>query len=117
MVQTLKRGSEVLRRLQESFESILEHFAIYTLIEDIGYPKVGKIVSKESAIMGRHEETIHMLANHCDMVKFGEHTESGYKRGRRAISEIIKDRIEGLRPQTNGMLTVAVPIHDANSPN
>lgn len=104
MVQTLERGSEVLERLQYSFESNLNQFAIYTLIENIGYPKIGKIVDKESAIIGWHEETIHIHANHCDMVKFGKNTENDYKKVRDAIREIIKDRIEGVRPQANRAL-------------
>lgn len=104
MLSTLKRGSEVLDRLQDSFKDILEHFAVYTLLEDLGYPKIGKIVEKDSAIIGWHEKEIHIHANHCDMVKFSESTENDYKKVRTALREIIKDRIGTLRPEANGML-------------
>ena len=114
VLNTLIRGSEVLERLQDSFKDILEHFAIYTLIEDVDYPKIGRIVKKDSAIIGWHEKEIHIHANHCDMIKFGKSTENDYKRVRHAIREIVTDRIEGTRPEANGMLTVAGPVDDAD---
>lgn len=115
VLNTLKRGSEVLERLQDSFKDILEHFAIYTLIEVIGYPKIGMIVEKDSAMIGWHEKEIYMHANHCDMIKFVNKTENNYGKVWQAIREIIKDRIVGVRPEANGMLMVATPVGDAGS--
>lgn len=113
VLNTLKRGSEVLERLQDSFRDNLEHFGVYTFVEDVGYPKVGRIVEKDSAIIGWHEKEYHMHANHCDMIKFASDKENDYKKVRFAIREIIKDRIEEGRPEANGMLTVAAPGGDA----
>ncbi|KAF6230785.1 hypothetical protein HO173_010901 [Letharia columbiana] len=112
-LNTLKRGSEVLERLQDSFRDILEHFGVYTFVEDVGYPKVGRIVEKDSAIIGWHEKEYHMHANHYDMVKFTSDKENDYKKVKFTIREIIKDRIEGGRTEANGILTVAAPGGDA----
>lgn len=106
VLSTMKRGSEVLERLQDQFKDILEHFSIYTFIEEVGYPKIGRIVEKDSAIIGWHEKTIYMHANHCDMIKFASETENNYKKVRFAIKEIVKDHHIGVRPEANGMLTV-----------
>ena len=43
LLDTLMRGSEVLERLADSFQDIQESFAIYTLLEEIPYPKIGKV--------------------------------------------------------------------------
>ena len=115
VLRTLKRGSEVLERSQDNFKDILEHFGVYTLIEDVGYPKIGRIVEKDSAMIGWHETEIHMHANHCDMIKFASEHDNDYKKIRGAIREIIQDRIEGERSEANGMLAVAVPVDDASS--
>ena len=98
VLDALKRGSDVLERLQYDFEDILGHFAIFTLIEDIEYEKIGKIVEKNSAIIGwQHEKQIYIHANHSDMVKYAKNTEN-YDKVRDAIHEIMRDRIERARP-------------------
>lgn len=38
MLASLKRGSEVLKRLQDSFTDISEDFGLYTLLEELEYP-------------------------------------------------------------------------------
>ena len=43
MIETLKRGDEVLDRLQDRFKYILRDFALYTLLEELEYPKIGKV--------------------------------------------------------------------------
>lgn len=43
LIESLKRGDEVLERLQDRFKYILRHFAIYTLLEELEYPKIGKV--------------------------------------------------------------------------
>lgn len=43
LVDALKRGSDTLDELQDTFKDILESFAVYTLIEDIPFPEIGKV--------------------------------------------------------------------------
>lgn len=43
MIESLKRGDEVLERLQDRFKYILRHFALYTLLEELEYPRIGKV--------------------------------------------------------------------------
>ena len=43
LVNALKHGSDTLDTLQEHFKDILESFAVYTLLEEVGYPSVGKV--------------------------------------------------------------------------
>ena len=112
MLNTLKRGSEVLERLQDSFKDILEHFSVYTFLEVVGYPKIGKIVEKESAIIGWHEKEYHMHANHSDMIKFASNKENDYGKIRTAIREIITDRMGGKASEASGMTNVAAPGDD-----
>lgn len=100
LLDTLKRGSEVLERLQYHFKDILQSFAIYTLLEEIGYPKIGKVVEKDSAVIGWHEKEILMHANHSDMIKFSSQTENEYRKVRNIIREIIRTSERG-RSQGN----------------
>ena len=44
LLDALERGSDVLETLQDNFKNILEGFAVYTLIEEIPYPKIGKVL-------------------------------------------------------------------------
>ena len=99
LLRSLERGSEVLERMQYSFKDILQSFAIYTLLEELGYPKVGKIVEKDSAVIGWHEKEIMIHANHGDMVKFSNQNDNNYKKIRNIIREIIRNRVvrEGRR--------------------
>ena len=43
LIDSLKRGDEVLERLQRTFCFILRDFALYTLYEELEYPKIGKV--------------------------------------------------------------------------
>ncbi|KAL2044672.1 hypothetical protein N7G274_002446 [Stereocaulon virgatum] len=94
LLDALERGSDVLETLQDNFKNILEGFAVYTLIEEIAYPKIGKIVEKDSARIGWHEIEVLIHANHSDMVKFASATDNDYKKVKYCIREIIVDRIQ-----------------------
>jgi len=43
MLASFKRGSEVLERLQDSFTDISEDFGLYTPLEELEYPQIGKL--------------------------------------------------------------------------
>ena len=43
LVNALKQGSDTLDTLQENFKNILESFAVYTLLEEVPYPSIGKV--------------------------------------------------------------------------
>ena len=43
MIESLKRGDQVLERLQDRFKWILRSFALYTLYEESEYPRIGKV--------------------------------------------------------------------------
>ncbi|KAK3175924.1 hypothetical protein OEA41_007246 [Lepraria neglecta] len=103
LLDTLVRGSEVLERLADSFQDIQESFAIYTLLEEIPYPKIGKIVEKDSALIGWRETQIMMHANHSDMVKFANEKENEYIQVKYIFRDIITDRIESVSLEDNGM--------------
>lgn len=40
LIDSLERGDEVLERLQKPFSYILRDFALYTLLEELEYPKI-----------------------------------------------------------------------------
>ena len=42
-MNALKQGSDTLDTLQENFKNILESFAVYTLLEEVPYPSIGKV--------------------------------------------------------------------------
>ena len=41
--QALERGSQVLELLQECFRTIVEDVAVYSLIEETPYPRIGMV--------------------------------------------------------------------------
>lgn len=41
LVEALKSGNQTHEYLQDNFKDILEDFAVYSLIEEIPYPKIG----------------------------------------------------------------------------
>lgn len=43
MLDSLKRGNEVLERLQDRFKDIIRDFALYTLLEGLEYPGIGTV--------------------------------------------------------------------------
>lgn len=43
LIGMLKRGSERLHDIQEDFKQIVEHFAVYSLLEQIPFPRIGKV--------------------------------------------------------------------------
>ena len=43
LVDTLARGNQTLEMLQQAFKSILQDFAVYTLIEEMPFPKIGMV--------------------------------------------------------------------------
>lgn len=118
LVNALKQGSDTLDTLQENFKNILESFAVYTLLEEVPYPSIGKvsmsfrgvfwlkligiqIVEKDSARIGWHEVEISIHANHREMVKFTHPHDPNYKRIRGAFKDIVRDRIEASEQDQN----------------
>ena len=97
LLNTLRRNSPVLERQQYSFKDIQQSFAIFTLLEEVGYPKIGKIVEKDSAVLySASEKEIPIHANHSDMVKFSSQDDNGYQTFTSIIKKIIRDN----RPST-----------------
>ena len=43
LISMLKRGSERLDDIQEDFKDIVEHFAVYSLLEEVPFPRIGKV--------------------------------------------------------------------------
>ena len=43
LISTLRQGSQRLDDVQEDFKHILEHFAVYSLLEEVPFPKIGKV--------------------------------------------------------------------------
>jgi hypothetical protein len=43
IVEALKRGSEVLERLQDSFSGLLHNISVYSFLEDLPVQGVGKV--------------------------------------------------------------------------
>ena len=43
LISTLRQGSQRLDDIQEDFKHILENFAVYSLLEEVPYPKIGKV--------------------------------------------------------------------------
>lgn len=103
LVDALKQGSDTLDMLQDHFKDILESFAIYTLIEEKPFPKIGKIVEKDSARIGWHEVEILIHADHRDMVRFADAADNNYQRIRQTFEEILRDRIEGAAYAKTGL--------------
>ncbi|KAI9830205.1 MAG: Nucleolar protein 9 [Phylliscum demangeonii] len=81
VIDALKRGSEVLERLQDSFAGILHNLTIYSFFEDLAVTGVGKIVDDDSATIGCANEVKRWLsANHMDMCKFDGRESKAYER-------------------------------------
>ena len=92
LIQALKRGSEILERLQSDFSKITMDLSIYTFFEDLEYPGIGKIVDNDSASLGFPNERLGSIpANHRDMVKFRSREDVGYQRIKDAILDLIED--------------------------
>jgi hypothetical protein len=92
IIQALKRGSETLERLQSDFARILSDLPVYTFSEDHDFPGNGKIVDKDSSIIGfPHEEFQVIPADHVMMVKFQSAKEVGYQRMKDAMLNLIED--------------------------
>ena len=43
LIRTLRQGSQRLDDIQEDFKQILENFAVYSLLEEMPFPKIGKV--------------------------------------------------------------------------
>lgn len=95
---------EMIRGLRESGQI----FEVTCFFEELPLPKVGKVVSKESAILpGYNSISIH--ANHCEMVKFESAQATGFKRLigelQRWSSQIRFDAKGVLSPRARRMTT------------
>ncbi len=122
LIDSLERGDEVLERLQKPFSYILRDFALYTLLEELEYPKIGKvrvscellyvpypglskgqIVAKDSAVLGDRDEKEHLIhGDHSSMIKFSSREDEGYKDICHIIRVILRDRI-GIRESSRGI--------------
>jgi pimeloyl-ACP methyl ester carboxylesterase len=89
IVAVLRPGSEMLGNLQEEFHTMLEDrrkneglwIDIFCFYEEIPYLGIGKIVSRQSAILtGYPNASIHQ--NHSNMTKFSGNMDAGYVRVR-----------------------------------
>ena len=125
LLDSLKRGDEVLERLQKPFSYILRDFALYTLLEELEYPKIGKvrvscevpyvsyrglskaqIVEKDSAVLGDRDEKQYLIhGDHSSMIKFSSREDEGYKDICHIIRVILKDWI-GVRETSRGISSV-----------
>lgn len=43
LISMLRRGSEGLDDIQEHFKDIVEHFAVYSLLEEVPVRRIGKV--------------------------------------------------------------------------
>ena len=43
LIRMLRQGSQRLDDIQEDFKQILENFAVYSLLEEMPFPKIGKV--------------------------------------------------------------------------
>lgn len=43
LISTLRQGSQQLDDIQQHFKQILENFAVYSLLEEVPYPRIGKV--------------------------------------------------------------------------
>jgi hypothetical protein len=92
IIQALKRGSETLERLQSDFAKILSGLPVYNFSEDQNFPGNGKIVDKDSSIIGFPHEVFQVIpADHVMMVKFHSAEEVGYQRMKDAMLNLIED--------------------------
>ena len=114
-----------MERLQKPFSYILRDFALYTLYEELAYPKIGKvrvsceipfvsyrglikaqIVEKDSAVLGDRDEKPYLMhGDHSSMIKFSSREDEGYKSICRIIRVILKDWI-GVRGSSMGISSV-----------
>ncbi|KAI9884217.1 MAG: glycine hydroxymethyltransferase shm1 [Watsoniomyces obsoletus] len=90
IVEALKSGSETIERLQHDFNGIAPDFErVYTCLEALPYPKIGKIVDDHSAILGLKEEVRYRIhADHSGMCKFTERGGTDYKRVMKAMRRL-----------------------------
>jgi len=93
LIRDLERDSETLDRLRDSFSLILHKrtVTIWSFVEELPLPGVGKVVSRESAIIGdagENRETIH--ADHVGMAKFSTRADPGYRQVLYAIEMLLE---------------------------
>ncbi|KAB5583090.1 hypothetical protein GE09DRAFT_948511, partial [Coniochaeta sp. 2T2.1] len=86
LLESLETDDQLLESIQVDFWTMVRglreggrRFEIACFFEELPLPVVGKVVSKESAILEGYDAfSIH--ANHSDMVKFASGEENGFKR-------------------------------------
>lgn len=97
IVDALKRGSEILERLQDSFCGIVTQISIFSFLEDLAYGTAGKIVDDDSATLGLPCERKQWIpANHSDMCKFKSESDHGYERVSGGIMDLVEDAVEAV---------------------
>ena len=101
MSRALERGSSTLEELQDWFRKIQNHFHVFTFVEDVPCPKIGKIVEADSAVIScDHEKKRLIHANHVEMVRFGSEHCNEYKKVKDAFRQIHQhisaDEVQGV---------------------
>ena len=56
LISMLKRGSERLDDIQEDFKDIMEQFAVYSLLEEIPFPRIGKVRYEQAYPLEEEDE-------------------------------------------------------------
>jgi len=89
MSKALERGSSTLEELQDWFKRIQNNFHIFTFVEDLPCPKIGKIVEADSVVINcDHEKKRLINANHMEMVKFDSENCNEYKKVKDVFTQI-----------------------------
>jgi hypothetical protein len=86
LLRVLQTNDELLRSLNKDFLSLLrvlregdgQKIHVTCFYEELGYPKVGHIVSRSSATFAS-DTPISIHANHSEMVKFRSVSDDGFQ--------------------------------------
>lgn len=96
LVTALRTGSETLENLRSSFKRWINRFLIVTVLEELEFGTIGKVVNDDSAILNSaNEEVISIHANHLEMCRFASEDDNGYQ----LISDNIFTICESINPQ------------------
>lgn len=111
LTEALTRGADTLERLQIDFSRILCGLPVYTFLEELAFPGNGIIVDRASAVIGfPHEVTQVIPADHEMMVKFDRSEDTGYRRIKDAILNLIEDWEKRTEPvQAGKIYRLSVP--------
>ncbi|KAF4893329.1 Protein SERAC1 [Colletotrichum fructicola] len=116
IVKTLRRDSEVLARIQDSFHTIIQSrnrdtntsIEITCFFEELPIPGVGLVVPQDSAVIPGYIP-IGIHSNHQDMARFANGDDSGFK----SVCAELQRWMKGLRSRRNE----AAPATLSHRPN